>query len=399
MNFVAGITGSRDMSKALEPKLWLSPPHLCGSEAQYVQNAINSNWIAPVGPSLEQFEVRFAERIGTAHAIALSSGTAALHLALRTLNLQRDEEVLCSTFTFCASANPICYEHARPVFIDSEWNSWNLDPQLVEDELRTSAQRGRLPRAILVADILGQSADLAPLLELAERYGIPLIEDAAEALGATYHGRPAGQSAWTSAFSFNGNKIITTGGGGMLCTNDSDLADRVRHLSTQARDAAPWYQHSEIGYNYRMSNVLASIGLGQLSVLDERVAQRRNINRRYRELLEHVPGIEFMPEAAFGESSCWLTTILISPEQFGADCESVRQWLTAHNIESRRAWKPLHLQPVFQNCRIRGGEVSELIFQKGLCLPSGSAMLETDINRVVETLLSVPGRLTVRAAA
>ncbi len=367
-------------------RLYISPPHLSGREQQYLAEVLAQNWIAPVGPHLDRFEHELAERIGVRYAVGVTSGTAALHLILRHLGIQSDDEVITSTFTFCASANPIAYENARPVFIDSDWISWNLDPNLLADELEESSRRGRLPRAVVVVDILGQSADMDAIDQIAGRYEIPVIEDAAEALGASYKDRSVGATSWASFFSFNGNKIITTSSGGMICTNDAKLAEHARFLATQARDPAPYYLHSEIGYNYRLSNVLAALGLAQLEVLAERVAARRRIRDSYRQHLSQLEGIRFMPEAPFGRSNCWLTTILIDPEEFGATCEQVRLALEEDNIESRRAWKPLHTQPIYANCRARGGQVAETIFDRALCLPSGTAMSDQDLDRVVRAI-------------
>jgi dTDP-4-amino-4,6-dideoxygalactose transaminase len=367
-------------------RLYMSPPHMSGREQPYIDQVFAENWIAPVGPQLDQFERQFAQRIGVAFGVAVASGTAALHLILRHLNLQPDDEVICSTFTFCASANPIVYEHAQPVFIDSDWASWNLDPNLLEDELTECARRGRLPRAVIAVDILGQSADMDAICQIAGRYEIPVIEDAAEALGGTYKDRPAGSSGWASFFSFNGNKIITTSGGGMICSDDGQLAENARFLATQARDPAPYYLHTQIGFNYRLSNVLAAVGLGQLEVLDDRVAARRRIRDYYAQHLGVLDGISMMPEASYGKSNCWITTILVDPERFGANCEDVRQALESQNIEARRVWLPMHAQPAFSGCRHRGGEVADEIFRRGLCLPSGSAMTDEDLKRVVQAV-------------
>lgn len=367
---------------AQPPRLFLSPPHMSGREQQYIAEVFASNYIAPVGPHLQKFEELFAKKVGVAHAAAVASGTAAIHLALRHLNLEPGDEILCSTFTFCASANPILYEHACPVFIDSDWTSWNLDPNLVEQEIRGAAARGKLPKAIMAVDILGQSADLDAIGAIAAEYDIPVIEDAAEALGATYHGRPAGSTSWCSTFSFNGNKIITTSGGGMLCSNDQELIERARFLATQARDPAPYYEHSTYGYNYRLSNVLAAIGIAQLEALDDRVASRRAVFERYRDNLSALPGISMMPISEHGSPNYWLTSILIDETKFGRGCEDVRMALEADNIEARRVWKPMHCQPVFADCRRVGGTVSEKIFAMGLSLPSGSAMTMEDVDRV-----------------
>ncbi len=383
----------------MEERLYLSPPHMSGREQAYLAEVFDSNWIAPAGPHLEQFERRLADYVGVEHAVAVSSGTAALHLALRHLNLQPGDEVLCSTLTFCASANPIVYEGARPVFIDSEPNSWNLDPNLFEEELAACAARGKLPRAVVAVDIYGQSADMDAICEIASRYEIPVIEDAAEALGSTYRDRHVGTKAWASFFSFNGNKIITASGGGMLCSNDNELASRSRCLATQARDPAPHYQHSAVGYNYRMSNVLAAIGLGQLDVIEQRVEKRRRIYDFYRQQFQDLPGVSFMPEAPWGRSNRWLTVVQIDPTEFGANVEDVRLALEAENIEARLVWKPLHLQPVFARCRRRGRIVAEQIFHRGLCLPSGSALTDADLHRVASVVRSAGRSSVARLAA
>jgi len=372
-----------------DQRLYLSPPHRSGREGVYLAEALASNWLAPAGPCLDRFEEAFASQVGVDHALAVSSGTAALHLALRHLELQPGDEVVCSTLTFCASANPIVYEGAQPVFIDSDCGSWNMDPNLLEEELVASARRGTMPRAVIAVDIFGQSADIDAIGEIAARYDIPVIEDAAEALGATYRGRPSGSSAWASIFSLNGNKIITASGGGVLGSNDPHLIERSRLLATQARDPAPHYQHSTIGYNYRLSNLLASVGLAQLDVLDDRVAARRRIFATYRRLLEGVPGIGWMPEASYGRSTRWLSVIVVDPVRLGATAEQIRLELERRNIEARPVWKPLHRQPVYAGCRCRGGEVADAIFAAGLCLPSGSAMVEADVQRVVDGIKSL----------
>lgn len=375
-----------------QPRIHLSPPHLSGREQALVAEAIASNWISSVGPHLDLFEKQLAAAMQMSGALAVSSGTAALHLALRTLSLQPGDDVLCQSLTFCASANPIVYESARPVFIDSETTSWNLDPQLVEDDLREAAARGKLPRAIIAVDIFGQSADMDAILAIANRYDVPVIEDAAEALGSTHNDRPAGSRAWTTILSFNGNKIITTSGGGALCSNDATLLSQAKFLSQQARDPAPHYEHSTIGFNYRMSNLLAAVGIAQLEVLEERVAARRRIAARYQELLGDLSGLQFMPEARFGRTNRWLTAVLIDPDTFGATREEMRVRLEAENIESRPVWKPLHMQPSFEGCRVRGGSVSERLFERGLCLPSGSAMTDADLQRVADCVRSLAKR-------
>jgi dTDP-4-amino-4,6-dideoxygalactose transaminase len=365
-----------------EPRIYLSPPHLGEAELELVKEAFASNWIAPVGPHVDGFEKELAEYLGVRHAAALSSGTAAIHLALRLLGMQPGDEVLCSTLTFAASANPIVYEGGTPVFIDSEPASWNMDPALLREELDACAARGRLPRAVIVVDLYGQSADYDPILDACARYEVPVIQDSAEALGASYKGRKTGTQGRCGIFSFNGNKIITSSGGGMLVSDDRMLIERARFLATQARDLAPHYQHSNIGFNYRMSNVLAGIGRGQLRVLPKRIAARRHNFERYKAILGPVPGIEFMPLAAYGEANYWLTCITIDSGKFGATREDVRVALATHNIEARPIWKPLHLQPVFVHCRVRGGPVAETAFECGLCLPSGSSLTDADLDRV-----------------
>ena len=375
-----------------QPRIYLSPPHMSGLEQQYIQETFDSNWIAPLGPQVDAFEVEFAAAVGAPHALALSSGTAALHLALIHLGVSRGDEVLVSTLTFSASANPVGYLGARPVFIDSEPISWNLDPALVVETIERKARQGRLPKAVIPVHLYGQSADLDPILEVCGRYEIPVIEDAAEALGATYQGRSPGTLGQAGIYSFNGNKIITTSGGGMLVSADGELIAHARKLAQQARDPAPHYQHSEIGYNYRLSNVLAGIGRGQLEVLEQRVQRKREIFTAYRQLLGDLPGIAFMPEAPWGQSTRWLTVITVDPAQFGATRENIRLALERENIESRPLWKPMHLQPVFQGCEVVGGSVAEALFRDGLCLPSGTAMSETDIERVAGVLRTIGRR-------
>ncbi len=369
-----------------EQRLYLSPPHMSGREQQYVQEVFASNWIAPLGPQVDAFEAEFAQRVGSPHALALSSGTAALHLALLLAGVGPGDEVLVSTLTFSASVNPVVYLGAKPVFIDSEQVSWNLDPTLVCETIERKARQGKLPKAVIPVHLYGQSADLEPILETCARHGVTVIEDAAEALGATYRGRAPGTLGWAGIFSFNGNKIITTSGGGMLVSEDGDFIAHARKLAQQARDPAPHYQHSEIGYNYRLSNVLAGIGRGQLEVLSQRVQRKREIFDAYRRLLGDLPGIAFMPEAPWGHSTRWLTVITVDPVRFGATAEEIRLALEAENIESRPLWKPMHLQPVFRDCEVVGGGVAENLFRDGLCLPSGTAMSEDDLARVAAVI-------------
>jgi dTDP-4-amino-4,6-dideoxygalactose transaminase len=370
-----------------EPRIYLSPPHMGETELELVKDAFASNWIAPLGPHVDAFERELATYVGIGHAAALSSGTAAIHLALRLLGLRPDEEVICPTLTFAASANQIVYEGATPVFIDSEEATWNMDPKLLDEELDRCAANGRPPRAVIVVDLYGQSANYEPILDVCEHYNIPVIQDSAEALGATYKGRKVGTQGRCGIFSFNGNKIITTSGGGMLVSDNPDLIERARFLAMQARDSAPHYQHSTTGFNYRMSNVLAAIGRGQLRVLDKRIVVRRRNFERYNAALGAAPGIAFMPLASYGVPNYWLTCITIDPKKFGATREEVRLALADYNIEARPVWKPLHLQPVFAHCRVRGGSVAETLFARGLCLPSGSSLTEAELDRVCTIVL------------
>lgn len=360
---------------------------MSGLEQEYVQDAFSSNWVAPLGPHVDAFEREFCELIGVQHAVALNSGTAALHLALLLAGVQRDDEVLVSTLTFSASVNPIVYLGGRPVFIDSEYDSWNMDPGLLAETLMRKAKHDRLPRAVVLVHLYGQSADIDPIVQLCREYGVTLIEDAAEALGSTYKRKSPGTFGRAGIFSFNGNKIITTSGGGMLVSNDPEFVTHARKLATQARDPAPHYQHSEIGYNYRLSNILAAIGRGQLQVLEERVQARRRNYNYYAEMLGQLPGIDFMPEAPWGRHTRWLTVITIDPAEFGANREAVRVALESANIESRPVWKPMHLQPVFAGCEVIGGSVAEHLFNCGLCLPSGSSLLQEEQEFVVSQTL------------
>jgi dTDP-4-amino-4,6-dideoxygalactose transaminase/CelD/BcsL family acetyltransferase involved in cellulose biosynthesis len=374
--------------KNTTPRIYLSPPHLGEAELELVKDAFASNWIAPLGPHVDAFEQEFAGYLDVRHAAALSSGTAAIHLALRMLGLRPGQEVICPTLTFAASANPILYEGGTPVFIDSEETTWNMDPTLLGEELAACAANGRLPRAVIVVDLYGQSANYVPILDVCARYDVPVIQDSAEALGATYQGQKVGTQGRCGIFSFNGNKIITTSGGGMLVSDDPDLIERARFLAMQARDPAPHYQHSTIGFNYRMSNVLAAIGRGQLRVLGERIASRRRNFEGYKAVLGAAPGIVFMPLASYGEPNYWLTCITIDPKKFGATQEDARLALASHNIEARPIWKPLHLQPVFAQSRVRGGSVAETLFARGLCLPSGSSLTDTELDRVCAIVLA-----------
>jgi dTDP-4-amino-4,6-dideoxygalactose transaminase len=374
------------------PRIHLSSPHMGGGEEALVAEAFRTNWIAPLGPHVDAFEREFCDAVGAGHAAALSSGTAALHLALILAGVGPGDEVAVSTLTFSASVNPILYLGATPLFIDSERDSWNMDLGLLAEALRDRARAGRLPRAVIVVHLYGQAADLDPILAICAEHGVAVVEDAAEALGATYRGRAPGTFGRIGIFSFNGNKIITTSGGGMLVSDDADLVARARKLATQARDPAPHYEHSEVGYNYRLSNVLAAIGRGQLRVLGERVAARRRNFAFYRDRLGDLPGVEFMPEAEWGTHTRWLTCLTIDPDRFGADREEVRLALEAVEAEARPVWKPMHLQPVFARFPRAGGTVAEDLFTRGLCLPSGSNLSEADLERVAGAVRAVAER-------
>ena len=367
-------------------RIYLSPPDLDGRERELILEAYDSNWITTLGPQVDAFERDICERTGIPYAAALSSGTAALHLALLLIGIKQGDEVLCSTFTFSASANPITYCGASPVFIDSNETTWNIDPILLEEELRACQKKGKLPRALVVVDLYGQCADYDPILKICAEYSVPVIADAAEALGATYKGKYAGSFGHMGVFSFNGNKIITTSGGGMLVSSNKEFIDKARFLATQARDPAPYYQHSHIGYNYRLSNILAAMGRGQLENLDKKIVRRKEINKFYRESLSDIPGIDFMPIASYGEPNYWLTCIIVDPLKLKVTNEDIRIVLEKENIESRPLWKPMHLQPVFQSCRVRGGTVTEKLFARGLCLPSGSGMTMNEQQHVVDLI-------------
>jgi dTDP-4-amino-4,6-dideoxygalactose transaminase len=387
----------------LDSKILLSTPHLGEDELVFVKEAFTTNWIAPLGPNVDAFEREIAATVGMAHAAALSSGTAALHLALRLLGIGPGDDVYCSTLTFVASVNPVLYEGGTPVFIDSEPGSWNMSPSALEIALRDGERRGRLPKAVVIVNLYGQSSDMEPLLALCRRYGVAVVEDAAESLGATYRGRPSGSFGDVSALSFNGNKIITTSGGGMLVANDGALIERARFLSTQARDPTPWYEHSVSGFNYRMSNVLAGIGRGQLRVLSQRVAARRAVFERYRQALAPFTALEWMPEASFGTSTRWLSVCTLDPALSMVTPESLIAALARSGIEARRVWKPMHLQPLFAGCRYYRHDdaesFSDRAFERGVCLPSGSNMAPLEQERIIRALEHVLRRGERRAVA
>lgn len=370
-------------------KIHLSPPCMLGRERELLLDAFDSNWIAPLGPHVDAFEREFASKVNVSQAAALSSGTAALHLALQIIGVKAGQEVITSSFTFAATANAISYVGAKPVFVDSDWTSWNMDPNLLSEELKECGRLGKKPAAVLAVDILGQCCDYAAIVEICREFEVPLIEDAAEALGATFLGNPAGSFGEIACFSFNGNKIITTSGGGMLVSNNRRYVENARFLATQARDPAPHYEHSQVGYNYRMSNLLAAVGRGQLEVLEAHIQRRRRNFDTYYELLSSLPGVSLMPEIPGGRSTRWLTALLIDPTEFGCDRETVRLQLMEHGIESRPTWKPMHQQKIFAACRNRLNGVSDRIFEHGLCLPSGSNLQKEQIDHIVEIISSL----------
>lgn len=382
---------------AKPPRLFLSPPHMGGREQQRVAEAFASNFVAPAGPQLDAFEAAFAAFTGIPYCLAVSSGTAAMHLALHCLGVGRGDLVLGSTLTFIGSVSPVHFLGAEAGFVDSDRASWNMDPEQLARALSDLKKEGRPPRAVIPTDLYGQCADYGRILEVCRPYGIPVIADAAESAGARYglgeesiHAG-AHTGLFASVFSFNGNKIITTGGGGMLASFDKGLIDRARKLSQQSREPAPHYEHAEIGYNYRLSNVLGAIGLGQLDLLEARVAARRRVFGWYRKRLADVPGLSFMPEAAYGKANRWLTVALVDEKALGCGPEALRLALEERNIESRPVWKPMHLQPCYAGCRVWGGGVAEDLFARGLCLPSGSAMTEADVERVCSVVRQAAG--------
>jgi dTDP-4-amino-4,6-dideoxygalactose transaminase len=373
-----------------------------GEEIRYVHDAFESNYIAPIGPQVDAFEKEFCEYTGFKHAVALVSGTAAMHLALINLGVKNGDEVFASTLTFIGSVSPVTFLGGTLVFIDSDKTSWNMDPDLLAQELQVCSRKGQLPKAVVPTDLYGQCVDYDRILAVCRQYNIPVVIDAAEAMGARYKSVGwvhAGLGADAAVFSFNGNKIMTTSGGGMLASNDKEFIEKAGYLARQARDDASHYEHSEIGFNYRISNIVAAIGRGQLKCLDDRVQRKRELYDYYFKTLSEIPGIEFMPEATYGRCNRWLSVILIDPDIFGSDREIIRLALEANNIESRPVWKPMHLQPVFNSnhgnggkkqypARVVGGEVSEDLFERGLCLPSGTMMTEGDLERVVDIILS-----------
>ncbi len=372
----------------MDDRVFLSAPEVSGEELRLIEQAISDNWIGPLGPYVEYFEHQLEEIVGVQRALAVSSGTAAIHLALEVLGVGRGDLVLASSFTFVGSVAPLRLVGADPWFVDSDAESWNMDPSLLDAAIKSAHAQGRNPAAAIVVDIVGQTADYDPIRAICDEAGIPIIEDAAEALGATYHGQPAGSFGKIGILSFNGNKILTTSTGGAMLSDDEQLIDRAFFLATQARDPAPHYEHSQTGFNYRMSSLLAAFGRAQLDTLSERVDKRRAIFDRYRAGLDDLPGLTFMPEAGFGRSNRWLTAALIEPEVFGVDNAQIMGALADRNVESRPVWKPMHLQPVFATAPATTSGVSERLFAQGLCLPSSSSLTPDEQDRVIDIVRS-----------
>ncbi|WP_313432095.1 aminotransferase class I/II-fold pyridoxal phosphate-dependent enzyme [Siminovitchia terrae] len=365
---------------------------MSGNEQKYIQDAFDTNWIAPLGRNVDQFEKEVASFVGVSDAVAVSSGTAAIHLALRLLDVGPGDTVFCSTLTFIASANPILYLGANPVFIDSEPDTWNMSPQALERALKDAKAEGALPKAVIVVHLYGQSAKMDEILAICNKYCVPVIEDAAESLGSSYKGKASGTMGAFGIYSFNGNKIITTSGGGMLVSNNRVALSKARFLAAQAKDNAPHYQHSEIGFNYRMSNILAGIGRAQLEVLEDRVRARRLVFNQYKFYLSGLPGVKFMEELENTQSNRWLTTLLIDEKEAGFSSQALLEFLSAENIEARHVWKPLHLQPLFNGAPYYSHNeeenVAEELFSKGICLPSGSGMTRGQQGRIINTILN-----------
>ncbi|HHT7202466.1 aminotransferase class I/II-fold pyridoxal phosphate-dependent enzyme [Bacillus cereus] len=373
-----------------QKRIYLSSPHMSGNEQTYIQDAFDTNWIAPLGPNVDAFEKELAAFVGVKDAAAVSSGTAAIHLALRLLGVQKGDKVFCSSLTFVASANPIVYVGAEPIFIDSEPETWNMSPQALECALCDADKAGELPKAIIVVNLYGQSAKMDEILSLCNEYDVPVIEDAAESLGSTYKGKASGTFGKFGIYSFNGNKIITTSGGGMLVSDDVEALQKARFLATQAKDLASHYEHSVVGYNYRMSNILAGVGRAQLEVLEERVRARRFIFEQYYRELSNISGFQFMPELEDTCSNRWLTTLTIDEKEAGISIESLLGVLAEENIEARSVWKPLHMQPLFKTMKYYphsgNTHVGEQLFKEGICLPSGSNMEDRELQRVIQCI-------------
>ncbi len=363
---------------------------MSGYEQKYIQDAFDTNWVAPLGPNVDAFEKEIASYVGASEVIVVNSGTAAIHLALSLLDVKKGDTVFCSSLTFIASANPIIYQGAEPVFIDSEPDTWNMSPRALERALQEAHLKQKLPKAVIVVNLYGQSAKMDELIAICNQYNIPTVEDAAESLGSTYKGGASGTFGSFGIYSFNGNKIITTSGGGALISENTKAIEKARFLATQARDQAPYYQHSVLGYNYRMSNLLAGVGRAQLQVIEDRVNIRRQIFDRYYKELADVPGIKFMPELENTRSNRWLTTLTLNEKETGISASKLLEILNENNIEARHVWKPLHLQPLFKNnlyySHSENENIAEHLFQTGLCLPSGSNLTEDEQNRVIYCL-------------
>ncbi|MCD2136473.1 DegT/DnrJ/EryC1/StrS family aminotransferase [Salinicoccus halitifaciens] len=366
-------------------RVFLSSPHMGGNEEKYVSDAFEKNWIAPLGENVDEFENQIRQYTGANAACAVSSGTGAIHLALDVLNVGRGDVVFCSSLTFVASANPILYMGATPVFIDSEMDSWNMSPNLLEKAMRYYRMKGKLPKAVIVVNLYGQSARMDRIMEICDRYGVPVIEDAAESLGAEYQGQPSGTFGKIGVFSFNGNKIITTSGGGMMISDDELIIKKALKKATQSKEAAEHYQHNEVGYNYRLSNISAGIGRGQMEVLDDRIAKKRAIFEQYVDGFGDVSAVDFMPEIEGSFHTRWLSTMLIDPAKSSVTPSRIIKYLAQENIEARPVWKPLHMQPLFETCPYFRGEQdnAKYLFEHGLCLPSDTKMTEEEINRVI----------------
>jgi len=373
-------------------RILLSSPHMSEHEQKYIQEAFETNWIAPLGANVDGFEQELAKYVEVNGAAAVSSGTAAIDLALNLVGVERNDIVFCSTLTFIASANPILYRGAEPVFIDSEWDTWNMSPRALARAFEDAQVKGKLPKAVIIVNLYGQSAKMDELLAICASYGVPVVEDAAESLGSSYKGKKSGTFGQFGIFSFNGNKIITTSGGGMLVSNDIEALNRARFLATQARDTAKHYQHSVVGYNYRMSNVVAGIGRGQLEVLDERVGQKRAIFDLYAKAFSEIDGLTMMPELEGTFSNRWLSTMTLKPEKIAISPYDLIDKLNEANIEARPIWKPLHLQPLFEGCQFYSHSeneiVSEQLFEKGICLPSDTKMTVEEQSRVIDVILT-----------
>ena len=374
------------MSHNKHPRIFISPPHLSGHELVEIREALESNYVAPCGPKVKAFEEEMSKLLNGLYTLAVNSGTSAMHLTMKALNISPGDRLLSSTMTFIGGVSPACWLGAEIAFIDVDHSSWNMDPELLAEELKENAGNGRLPKLVLSTDLYGQCAGYDRLEEICKEYDVPLVIDSAQAMGSTYKGRPAGVAGIAGIFSFNGNKILTTSSGGMLISSHEEIIEKSRYLSQQAKEPVAHYVHNQIGFNYGMSNILAAIGLGQLRVLNQRVVRKRSIFRFYKQALGDISGIEFMPEASYGQTNRWLTVMLVDPDGFGMDREAVRLAMEDHNIETRPIMTPMHIQPVFQKCRVRGGSVSERFFKYGLCLPSGTGLTTADLERIVDII-------------